>query len=51
MADKPMKIPGPDHPISIDANPSRVVVRVGGKVIADTRDALILREASYPAVQ
>jgi uncharacterized protein (DUF427 family) len=51
MADKPMKIPGPDHSISIDANPSRVVVTVGGKVIADTRDALTLREASYPAVQ
>ena len=51
MADKPMKIPGPDHPISIDANPSRVVVTIGGKVIADTRDALTLREASYPAVQ
>src|SRR5580658_4498503 len=51
MADKPMKIPGPDHPISIEANPSRVVVKVGGKVIADTRDALTLREADYPAVQ
>jgi len=51
MADKPMKIPGPDHPISIDANPSRVVIKVGGKVIADTRNALTLREASYPAVQ
>ena len=44
MADKAMKIPGPDHPISIDVNPSRVVVTVGGKVIADTRDALTLRE-------
>ncbi len=51
MADKPMKIPGPDHPISIGANPSRVVVTVGGKVIADTRDGLTLREASYPPVQ
>jgi uncharacterized protein (DUF427 family) len=51
MADKPMKIPGPDHPISIVANPSRVVVTVGGKAIADTRSALTLREASYPAVQ
>ena len=51
MADKPIKFPGPDHPISIEANPSRVVVTVSGKVIADTRDALILREASYPAVQ
>jgi len=51
MSDKPMKSPGPDHPISIVANPSRVVVTVGGKVIADTRHALTLREASYPAVQ
>src|SRR5258708_5464688 len=51
MTDKPMKIPGPDHPISIETNPSRVVVTVDGKVIADTRDALTLREASYPAVQ
>src|SRR5580765_8482407 len=51
MADKLVKSPGPDHPISIDANPSRFVVKVGGKVIADTSDALTLREASYPAVQ
>ena len=51
MADKVMKIPGPDHPISIEANPLRVVVEVGGKIIADTRHALTLREASYPAVQ
>jgi len=51
MTDKSMKIAGPDHPISIEANPSRVVVTVGGKIIADTRDALTLREASYPAVQ
>src|ERR1700736_2512938 len=51
MPGKPVKIPGPDHPISIDANPSRVVVKVDGKIIADTSDALTLREASYPAVQ
>jgi uncharacterized protein (DUF427 family) len=51
MADKPVKIAGPDHPITIEANSSRVVVTVGGKVIADTRDALTLREASYPPVQ
>jgi uncharacterized protein (DUF427 family) len=51
MADKQIKIPGPDHPIQIDANPSRVVVKVGGKIIADTRDALTLRETSYPPVQ
>ena len=51
MPDKTMKIPGPDHPISIEANPSRILVTVGGKVIADTSNALTLREASYPAVQ
>src|ERR1700750_1521812 len=51
MADKVGKIPGPDHPTSIEPNPSRVVVEVAGKIIADTRHALTLREASYPAVQ
>lgn len=42
-------IPGPDHPITIERNSRRVVVKVGGRVIADTRDALALKEASYPA--
>ena len=51
MAGKPMKIPGPEHPITIAANLSRVVVTAGGEVIADTSDALTLREASYPDVQ
>jgi uncharacterized protein (DUF427 family) len=46
-----MKLPGADHPIAIEKSRSRVVVTVGGKVIADTHDALTLREASYPAVQ
>ncbi len=51
MTLKPMKIPGPDHPITIAANPLRVVVYVGGRVVADTREALTLREAGYRAVQ
>ncbi|WEX90151.1 DUF427 domain-containing protein [Sinorhizobium garamanticum] len=51
MSDKPFKIPGPDHPITIDHNPARVVVKLDGRVVADTRDALTLREASYPPVQ
>lgn len=46
-----VKLPGPDHPITIERNPSRVVVTVGGKVIADTSSALTLREASYSAVE
>jgi uncharacterized protein (DUF427 family) len=51
MTNKSIKIPGPDHPITIEANPSRFVVRVGGEIIADTNNALTLREASYPPVQ
>ncbi|QND42741.1 DUF427 domain-containing protein [Rhizobium leguminosarum bv. viciae] len=51
MSDKSFKIPGPDHPITVEHNPSRVVVTLGGKTIADTRDALTLCEASYPPVQ
>ncbi len=45
-----MKLPGPDHPITITANPRRVRVSLGGLVIADTTSALKLKEASYPAV-
>ena len=47
----PMKLPGPDHPITITANPKRVRVSAGGAVIADTTHALTLKEARYPAVQ
>ena len=50
MTTERMKTPGPDHPISIDRNPSRVVVTLAGKVIADTVDAMTLREAHYPPV-
>ena len=45
-----MKLPGPDHPITITANPRRVRVSLNGMVIADTNNALTLKEASYPAV-
>jgi uncharacterized protein (DUF427 family) len=50
MTTKPIKLPGPDHPITIEPNPARVVVSVAGRVIADTREALTLREAAYPPV-
>lgn len=51
MTDKPVLLPGPDHPITVEPNPARVVVTVAGRVVADTRRALTLREANYPAVQ
>lgn len=50
MNAKTVKQPGPDHPITVEANPSRIVVTVAGRIIADTRHALTLREAAYPPV-
>jgi uncharacterized protein (DUF427 family) len=46
-----MKLPGPDHPITITPNPRRVRVTAGDIVIAETSRALTLKEAKYPAVQ
>ncbi|MEV6282285.1 DUF427 domain-containing protein [Kribbella sp. NPDC051770] len=51
MADKPVRTPGPDHPITVEKNPDRVVVKAAGQVLADTRAALSLQESTYPAVQ
>ena len=51
MQAKSIKVPGPDHPITIKPNPARVTVSLAGRIIADTREALTLREASYAAVQ
>jgi uncharacterized protein (DUF427 family) len=48
---KIIKIPGPDHPITIERNAHRIVVVVAGHVVADTWAALTLHEASYPPVQ
>lgn len=50
MSVRPMKQPGADHPIAIAPHPQRVVVTVAGRRVADTRQALALREASYPLV-
>ena len=50
MTERARKIPGPDHPITVSRNAKRVVVNLGGRVIADTSAALALQEASYPPV-
>lgn len=50
MTGKPHKVPNADHPIVIAPFAGRVVVRAGDKVIADSRQALSLKEAQYPAV-
>ena len=45
-----MKLPGPDHPITIEPCTKRVTVSFNGTTIVDTTKALMLREASYPPV-
>jgi uncharacterized protein (DUF427 family) len=50
MTMKTIKLPSPDHAITIEPNLKRVVVSVAGRVIAKTCEALTLREASYPPV-
>lgn len=50
MTEKTIKIPNADHPITIEETPKRVVVTVGGRVVADSAKALTLREAAYPPV-
>jgi uncharacterized protein (DUF427 family) len=50
MSERKIMEPGPDHPITIEPNPGRVVVTVAGKTVADTRRALTLREAEYEPV-
>jgi uncharacterized protein (DUF427 family) len=50
MSDRTVLQPGPDHPITVEPSASRVVVTSNGTTIADTREALTLKEASYPAV-
>lgn len=46
-----MKIPGPDHPISLVADGARIRGKRGDRVIADSIDALALKEADYPVVR
>ena len=44
-----MKIPGPDHPITLERARRRWQVRFAGELIADSGEAIILNEAHYPA--
>jgi uncharacterized protein (DUF427 family) len=51
MADKPVLQPGPDHPITVTPSSDRVLVKVAGKVVADSSRTLTLQESTYPAVR
>ena len=44
------RIPGPDHPITIERALARVIVRAGTHIIADTREALTMLECDYDPV-
>jgi uncharacterized protein (DUF427 family) len=50
MMTKEMKEPGPDHPITIVPSGVTVRVTVGGRVVAESSRALVLRESDYPPV-
>ena len=45
-----MKIPGPDHPITLTPATTRWQATFQGHLIADSTQAVVLREASYPPV-
>ncbi|MFG1641140.1 DUF427 domain-containing protein [Amycolatopsis sp. NPDC049252] len=51
MPEKKVLVPGPDHPITVEPTKARVVVKAGGRVVADSRNALTLQESNYPAAQ
>ncbi len=48
---RPVLEPSAKHPITIEPTEGRVVVRIGDRVVADSRHALTLQESTYPPVQ
>ena len=47
---KEVKIPGPDHPITISPAEGSVRVTVAGRIVAESKRALRLDENGYPPV-
>ena len=47
---KEIKIPGPDHPITISPAEGSVRVTVAGRIVAESTRTLRLEEKAYPAV-
>jgi uncharacterized protein (DUF427 family) len=47
---KEIKIPGPDHPITISPAGGKVRVTVAGRVVAESTRALRLEEEGHPPV-
>jgi uncharacterized protein (DUF427 family) len=50
MHAKEIKIPGPDHPITIKPAAETIRVTVAGRVVVESANAMILEEKGYPAV-
>ena len=50
MSTRTPKLPGPDHPITIEPHSDHVLVSAADTVVPDTTHALALREADYPPV-
>jgi uncharacterized protein (DUF427 family) len=48
--DKEIRVPGPDHPITISPAEGPVRVTVAGRVVAESARALRLEEKGYPPV-
>jgi uncharacterized protein (DUF427 family) len=51
MSDRPVLQPTANHPITVEPTGKHVTVRINGEVVAETDNALTLRESTYPAVQ
>ncbi|CAN5423516.1 DUF427 domain-containing protein [soil metagenome] len=51
MAERPVRQPTAEHPITVAPTKGHVVVRIDGETVADTRNAVTLQESTYPAVQ
>jgi hypothetical protein len=47
---KEIKIPGPDHPITISPAEGKVRVTVAGRIVAESTRVLRLEEKGYPPV-
>src|ERR1700737_1799209 len=47
---KEIRIPGPDHPITISPAEGKVRVTVAGRIVAESTRALRLEEKGYPPV-
>jgi uncharacterized protein (DUF427 family) len=51
MSDRPVLQPTANHPITVEPTGKHVTVSINGEVVAETDNALTLRESTYPAVQ